>query len=247
MRICLEISIPEAPECPICMLPLPLQKKYSRVLSCCGKLICLGCLHAQIKAERKNGKDVPLCAFCRTPYTKSVQEFVNRLKKGVERNDTNSMEQLAICYLNGKCGLQKDRVKAKELFQKAAEHGCASAYGWLGILHPKGTGKDMKKAKHYLELGVIEGDMISRYILGRMDMMNGKNVRALKHFLICAKAGYEPSLHPIKLYFKGGYMTKSAYAVALRACKKQQADRKSAMRDEALVYCANPSLYNQKP
>ena len=77
--------------------------------------------------------------------------------------------------------------------------------------------------------------------------MNGKNIRALKHFLICAKAGYERSLHPIKLYFKGGYITKNAYAVALRACKRQQADRKSAMRDEALVYRANPSLYNQKP
>ena len=85
--------------------------------------------------------------------------------------------------------------------------------------------------------------MNSRHNLAVMEETNGAYKRAYKHFLICAKAGYEPSLDSVKIGFQDGYVTKDEYTGALRAYQKQRDDRKSAMRDEALVYEANPSLY----
>ena len=42
---------PEREKCPICMLPLPFDIEQSAFQSCCGKILCLGCLH--IHSEKK--------------------------------------------------------------------------------------------------------------------------------------------------------------------------------------------------
>ena len=235
---------PEGPECPICMLPHTYEESEQEFFSCCGKLICLGCVHAQRKEDIRNGKDGGVCAFCRTPFPRSSQVVIDRLNKGVQRNDAKSMEQLSGHYKNGSLGLQKDLVRAKELLETAGKHGCASAYGRLGEIYNEGSEKDKKKARHYWELGAIGGHMYSRYNLAWLEGRTG-NERATKHFLICAKAGYEPSLDPIKTGFRYGGITKDEYATALKAYQDQNEERKSAMRDEALVYDTNPSLYNQ--
>ena len=244
---------PEGPECPICMIPLPLDISHTRFNVCCGKVICLGCVHAQMKEDLRNGKDAGFCEFCRAPPSTTDEEIVERLKKGVERNDATAMKQLALDYIFGHRGLQKDSVQAIELFRKAGENGCASAYGELGKIYCGSFERfqreevkvDNKKTKHYWELAAIGGDMGSRYNLACFEKRNSNRTRASKHILICAKAGFEPCLQTVKLDFKEGYITKHEYAGALRAYQKQQGDRKSAMRDEALVYNANPSLYDQ--
>ena len=122
------------------------------------------------------------------------------------------------------------------MFHKAGEHGCARAYDRLGHFYYQGIEKDIEKAKHYWELAAIEGHTGSRYnlaVLEGLEGLNCNNIRAAKHFLICAKAGYEPSLEPLKIGFQNGLITKDEYSVALRAYQKQNEDRKSAMRDEA--------------
>ena len=80
--------------------------------------------------------------------------------------------------------------------------------------------------------------MGSRLNLAVVEENNGNKIRAGKHYLICTKAGYEHSLHAVKDGFRGGFITKDEYAAALRAYQKQHEDRKSAMREEALVYDA---------
>ena len=37
---------PPREECPICMLPLPLDDGETDYQACCGKVICCGCMHA---------------------------------------------------------------------------------------------------------------------------------------------------------------------------------------------------------
>ena len=231
---------PDGPECPICMLPLPLDPTSLVFQSCCGQTLCLGCVHAQIKEDVRNGKckEEGACEFCRTPHAPTYKEELDRLNKGVERNNANSMEQLALYYLDGEMGFQKNLLKAMELFQKAGELGCANAYGRLGLIYwdsfeCQGLEKDNNKAKHYWELGAIGGDIGLRHNLACLEERNGDEIRACKHFLICAKAGYEPSLDPLKIGFQNGVITKDEYSVALRAYQKQSEDRKSAMRDEA--------------
>ena len=223
---------PEEEECPICMLPLPFDNSQIQFNACCGKLICVGCVYAQIVV----GQGSETCQFCRRPAAESEKEVVDELKKGVERNDAKSMEQLATFYLNGTGGLEKDLVKAMELLKTAGERGCATAYGWLGSFYRKDAQKDDKKAVHYWKLAAIGGDINSRHNLACINKRDGDHKRAYKHFLICAKAGYEPSLHAVKDGFQNGYVTKDEYGAALRAYQKQHGDRKSARREEAFAY-----------
>ena len=238
---------PEGRECPICMLPLPFNYSQAYFYACCGKTLCVGCVYAQKKEVISKGKDKMVCAFCRTPPPKSEKEVIDRLKIGVERNDAKSMQQLAVHYLNGEMGLQKDLVKAIEMYQKAGKHGCASAYGKIGHFYYcdetflcdtkltcERVEKDYKKARQCWELAAIGGCTISRYALARLEMGNGNDVIASKHFLISAKAGCKKSLNQLKNCFKNGHITKDDYAGALRAYQTQCEDRKSATRDEAL-------------
>ena len=71
---------PPNEECPICMLPLPLIPAEKTYFSCCGKIICLGCVYASLKQDKRG-----ICPFCRAPAEKSDGEFVGRLKKRVWR------------------------------------------------------------------------------------------------------------------------------------------------------------------
>ena len=58
-------------ECPICMLPLPLDHAQIVFFSCCGKDICNGCIDAMIET---GGKNMKLCPFCKTPPAESDAE-----------------------------------------------------------------------------------------------------------------------------------------------------------------------------
>ena len=53
-------------DCPICCLPLPNDKKTNGIMSCCGKIICIGYAHANYKREFE-WKLETKCAFCRHP------------------------------------------------------------------------------------------------------------------------------------------------------------------------------------
>ena len=228
---------PEAPECPICMLPLPFDDSQVHFNSCCGKVLCFGCVYAQMKEDARNGKrreDVS-CAFCRTPTTTVERDELDRLTKGAERNNADFMEHLAWSYMNGDLGLKKDLAKAKEMLETAGKNGCTSAYGRLGhFFYEEDNNK--KKAKHYLELAAIGGCIVSRHNLAVLEEGSRNNIRASKHYLICAKAGYEPSLNKLKNCFKNGYITKDEYSEALRAHNEHRDDRRSAMRDEYLKF-----------
>ena len=236
---------PERDECPICMLPFPFsfgKKNVSVFFACCGRLICMGCLRAQFKEDVNNGKelqDCQACAFCRTPATTDEKERVRRLNKNVERNHAPSIHQLALYYMEGMEGLEKDMPKAIETFEKSAKLGYADSYYWLGQIYCDGRDGveiDFKKARHYYELGAIRGSTIARHNLGALDLDNRNFKRAFKHELICAKAGMRETLENLKHGVKTGYVTKDEYAEAMRACQKQHEDTRSELRDEASAY-----------
>ena len=138
---------PEGKECPVCMLPLPFNDSQAKFYSCCAKILCMGCVHAQLKEDIRNGRrreDCGLCPFCRAPAGLVEEDELDRLKKGVERNDVRSMEHLALDYMDGEI-VQKDLAKAMELFKRAGELGCPSAYGWLGNIYSKRAGYEKDK------------------------------------------------------------------------------------------------------
>ena len=227
---------PPREECPICMLPLPLYANHTGVTfkPCCGKSICLGCVDTMM---RSGGINTNLCAFCRTPRSRSDEEEVNRVKKLVDAGNALAIFQLAGYYDRGIRGFLQDSAKANELLLKAGQLGCADAYYNLGNQHFNGMGVevDKKKARHYYKLAALNGDVQARHYLGCLEGQSGNHQRALKHFIIAARAGNKLSLDTVKEGYMRGHVTKDEHANALREYQKSQDEMTSEARDKALA------------
>ena len=118
---------PPKEDCPICMIPLPTLVSGRKYKSCCGKMICSGCIHA---VEKRDG--VGLCPFCRTPTPTSDKEMIEQYKKRMELGDAQAIYNLGCWYYNGRYGLPQDHAKALELWHRAAELGSAKSYYNIG-------------------------------------------------------------------------------------------------------------------
>jgi len=221
---------PPREECPICMLPLPINGNQSMFKSCCGKSTCDGCVHAMMISE---GKDI--CAFCRTPDATSDEEHIKRLNKLMDNGNGEAYSTLASFYFDGGFSLKQDYQKARELYQKAGELGCATAYYNLGISYGEGFGVeiDLKKANHYFELSAIGGHIKARHNLGCLEGKACNYRRAMKHFMISARGGCKEALEGVKRGFMKEVVTKNEYANTLRAYHERQKEMKSEERDMA--------------
>ena len=225
---------PPTDDCPICFLPLPLDGSKKTFKSCCGKLICDGCIHAMIEEAHGRGR-INLCAFCRVPMATSDEEEVKQLKKCSEYGNPRAFYNLAGYYADGDGGMPQDLTKAHELLLKAGELGCAEAYFNLGNSYDNGRGVevDKKKAKHYWELAAINGDVKARYNLGFVEVEAGNMHRAMKHYILAAKSGLKQSLDVVKEGYMSGIITKDEYAKTLYAYQQRHDEMKSDMRDKA--------------
>ena len=114
---------PPNEDCPICFLPLPLDASQTIFKSCCGKIICNGCIHAMREEARQSGGEVGLCAFCRksSPIAGMYLDEIKRLKKLIEADNADGYNYLAGMYWDGE-GMQQDWSKANELYLRAGEH-----------------------------------------------------------------------------------------------------------------------------
>ena len=232
---------PPREECPICMIPLPLNARQREFKFCCGKIICHGCICAMTMEDMKKGKkneELGMCPYCRTPETSSDEEEVKRLQNLMKNGSADAYYQLAGYYAQGITGLTQDWAKANELCRKAGELGCAEAYSRLGYSFSNGMGVEasIKKAKHYWELAALKGDLEARYNLGCVEGQAGNEHRAYKHYIIAAKSGYTPSLDRVKKGFMDGDVTKDEYESTLRAYHERQTEMKSDMRDDAAAF-----------
>ena len=198
----------------------------------CGKRICNGCIHEIWMSE---GKD--LCPFCRTKPPTSGQEEIKRLKNLMDKGNAQAFFACGNHYHFGNTylGLPQDHQKANELYLKAGELGCAAAYSNLGLSYEDGYGveRDTKKAKHYWELAAMAGDKDARHNLGAVEAEAGKYERAMRHFLMAAKAGNGESLDGIKQGYSKGFVTEDDYEKTLRAYHERQKEMKSEERDDA--------------
>jgi len=225
----------EPDECPICMIPMSFSSNDSSIVqaifkSCCGKIICRGCIYAMWTSEEKD-----LCAFCRTPPPDTDEEEVERLRELMDKGNDEAFSQLAGYYARGIQGLPQDRQKANELFLKAGELGSAKGYLNLGISYENGSGVgvDKKKAKLYWELAAMGGNVSARYNLGLIEGRVGNFERAMKHLILAARAGHEDSFDMVKEGFQNGLVIKDEFTSTLRAHQKIQDEMKSDMRDKA--------------
>ena len=218
----------EEDDCPICSLPLPLDKRQSLFKLCCMKEVCNGC----ILAARKRGmRD---CPFCRAPAPNKSQTLV-MIQKRVDVGDPVAIYHLGNKYRFGQYGLVKDITRAVELYERAAELGVKEAHHNLGCTYEEGTDaeKDMAKAIMHYEAAAMCGHVFARYNLGCEEHRAGNHDLALQHCMIAAKLGDQDSLNAVKHLFTNGLATKTNYAAALSGYQNAVEEMSNSDRDEA--------------
>jgi len=227
---------PPNEDCPICFIRLPLLLSGHSYQSCCGKVICCGCIHAPVYDDQGNEVDNQKCPFCRVPTPSSKEEIIERVQKRIDAGDDKALHGLGVCYRDGKYGLPQDIIKALELWHRAAELGHTRAYCKIGYAYDelgRGVEVDKKKAKHYYELGAMRGDAAARHNLGVSEKQAGNMERALKHYMIAASGGVSHSLDMIKKMYSNGDATKEDYTKALQSYQEYLSEIKSKQRDAA--------------
>ena len=85
---------------------------------------------------------------------------------------------------------------------------------------------------------------MARHILGLLEGNAGNDERAMKHFMVAARAGDNESLDKVKQGFMEGYVTKDDYAGTLRAYHESQTEMKSEARDKAADFQARRAALN---
>ena len=226
---------PPKEDCPICFLLLPSLSTGRVYKTCCGKVICSGCVHAPVYDDQGNEVDNQKCQFCRTPTPYTQEEAMERGMKRVELNDPIAIYNRGIYHRDGRNGYPQDHTKALELFHRAGELGYSDAYYNIGNAYANGRGVavDEKKASHYYELAAMGGDVYSRHNLGCMEGMAGKTDRALRHFMISIRNGHVKSLEMIKQIYSADLATKEDYMKVLQFYQEYLGEVKSVQRDKA--------------
>jgi tetratricopeptide (TPR) repeat protein len=218
-------------DCPICMIPLPLDLKKSTMMTCCSKVVCRGCDYAN--AERGfQAKLVEKCPFCRKPKP-SDKEAEENVMKRIEANDPVAMrENGSECYKKG------DYSSAFEYFTKAAKLGDVLAHHQLSICYALGRGveKDEKKEIFHWEEAAIGGHPNARYNLGNHEWRNGRIERSMKHYSIAAGQGHDGAIKALKRQYTQGTISKENFAASLRAHQAALDGTKSPQREVAEEY-----------
>ena len=216
-------------DCPICMLPLPLDKKKSTMKSCCSKVVCNGCVYThQMRLLEMRLQHT--CPFCREPAIRTDEEVEERTMKRIEANDL-----VAIVEEGVKQFTKGEHRSAFEYFAKGAALGGIDAHYELSVLYRNGhgVGQDEGKEIYHLEEAAIGGHTLARHNLGSHEMVNNNSERAMKHFIIAAAQGSDLSIKALMDAFRDGYVSKEDLAVALRAHKAAVDETKSPQRQAA--------------
>jgi len=189
--------IPGNEECPICLIPLPLNDhEVVFMSSCCGKRVCMGCIHQNISTEIKNkGKQRSRaemkCAFCR--QSPSSGQTIKVLKKLMKKNIPQAFMDMAERYRDGDEVFQSD-TKSLEMRIRAAEVGHANGYMHIGKHYSQGTAvaQDESKALAFYEVAAKKGSVYAhkRLVLFhlRRDMQT-----SIAHMKVAACAGDKKS------------------------------------------------------
>ena len=227
-------------DCPICYLRLPIDEDQFIYQSCCGKMLCDGCVCANTVAAADTERFK--CVFCRTEASSSDEESIERLKKRVEANDAQAMVSLGGFYQLGMKGLRQDHAKALELYDKSAKLGNHHAHFNLSVCYETGSiiEKDTRKATYHKQLAVMAGNVHARYNLGCDEGMAGNIDRAYKHWMISANDGFDLSMKSVQEGYKErGFVTKDDYAKTMCAYGNSIDEMKSDDRDTAAAIRAS--------
>ena len=216
-------------DCPICMIPLPLDAMKTTITVCCSKVICKGCNRENQERETK-GRLLHVCPFCRKPLPDTKKKADKLHMKRVEANDPVAIvREGMVQYSKG------EYIKAFEYFTKAANLGDVEAHLKLALLYHHGHGVEKNKGKeiHHMEEAAIGGNTRARHNLGCLECGNGNLERAGKHLVIAANLGEDASIKKLTEMFRRGQVNKEDLDVALRGYQAAVNATRSPQREAA--------------
>ncbi|KAL9186970.1 hypothetical protein ACHAXT_010690 [Thalassiosira profunda] len=158
------------------------------------------------------------------------KEYTQLMKKRMEVGDANAL------YIHGlKTYHNGSPDKAIDLYYQAADLGSMKAHGALAYIFCSGevVAKDEEKGFQHLQIAAMGGLDHVRHRLGNAEMKRGNALRAMKHWMISARAGWDKSLAEVKEGYKEGLVTKDEFAAVLRAHKESNDELRSPERDRA--------------
>ncbi len=213
-------------ECPICFLPMPLGQKKSSFYSCCSRHICKGCIYANYISNKHDMTKAWSCPFCRTTASGEAAS-TKRMMKRIKANDPAAMSNMGTKRFH-----EGDHDAAVKYYTNAAELGHMDAHYNLGHIYGEGLGveRDEEKAVYHWEKAAIGGHPFARHKLGCVEWENGNIERAVKHYIIAAKLGFEASMKGLWAAFKDGQITKENLEATLRTHKAALDETKSSQR-----------------
>ena len=225
--------IQEREECPICMIPLPIEDNEIRFMTCCGKSICIGCDYKQQMSEIKNGvpKSEQKCAFCCQP---DPENHIKALKKLMKKNNPNAFMAMAERYKSGDGVFQSD-TRSLEMHIRAAELGHIVAFTIIGYFYDEGSAveQDMSKASEYYEIAAKKGSVPAHQYLALFHESNGNIQNSINHRKVAASAGNQPSMNKLMKYYKQKLLSREDLTQTLRAFQTSNNAMKSKDRDDA--------------
>ena len=229
--------IAEREECPICLLPLPIEEDEMIFEICCGKKICQGCTYKHMLTNLKKGvRDFHefKCAFC---CQSQPQNPIKALKKLMKKNEPQAFMRMAARYESGEGLIQSD-TKSLEMFICAAELGYALAYGNIGLYYQEGTAveRDMSKALEFHKVAAKKGNVHAHRHMASFYGGNNNIQHCIKHLKVSASAGDQESMDDLMAAYKDKLLSKDDLAQILRAFQASLNETKSKDRDNARVF-----------
>ncbi len=136
-----------------------------------------GAYIVKIAADRGNADalcEYGTCLLNGTGVPKDDKAALQYWEQSAEKGCALATYKIAVCHLNGLCGLEKDPSKGAVLLDKAAQLGDADAMFRLALLYENGVGvpKDSGKADEYVRSAAKQDHPIACFFLG-MKIMSG--------------------------------------------------------------------------
>ena len=154
--------------CPVCFEDWdvnadPRLNEEPLLLYCCCRMVCSSCAQPIINARMP-------CPLCRVPYPKSHAQGLARLRRHVENEVPEAINELGISYRDGLLGLPRDSFKkAAKLFKRAVELGQADAMANLASIYSEGeegVRQNTKKSIDLYRAAADQGHPVALYELG---------------------------------------------------------------------------------
>ena len=179
---------PSCKECPVCLCTLPLDSKDQIYQSCCGKIICAGCIG---EYSRTSGDGEPTCPMCRAPMVCSDLEHIKRLYRRAGWGDGEAVNRIGLYHQNGMCGFNENLSVAKDIYNHACRAGCSDSHINLAVLYHRED--NLWRFCYHMKRAAILGNVNACFSIASMEYADGNISCAVKHWAIAARMGCQAS------------------------------------------------------